>query len=455
MAVSKPITCDGHVVGSITVALAEEGADGASFQSAALEDAPGELSTAPSWRHSGDHAPGDAVPHHDRGPTFRRNVGPGHRQHEHEAQQVAHDRQHSGPDKQPTFRPGLTPRGTAPAAKPTELTTKDIAAAVAGGGGVDRSQIARELSGNEALLRRYATMAYREVNAGASDRALTAQAETAANRALKRGHSLEQALWDTSGHGNSGYYPRITFDRGISDSEFEHFKKEIMPGVLAGSDVVRGMTGNASDAPGNPVRSHQIARGTPYTDEFRKEGGDTYFDEDVGKTLPRLPGKPQGVTRLGAGPRPKGESTFANLPSGIADLAYLTQHGGHSTTNGKRASVGHSMGFDPELAKRLHAAGEAYEKETGAKPQYGEADRDAATQQRYWEDSGHGSRYPAAPPGKSMHQSGKAMDLPDSEFRKWLKDGNMNRFGLHFPVRGDAPHVQADPNFEGHKEANK
>jgi hypothetical protein len=41
------------------------------------------------------------------------------------------------------------------------------------------------------------------------------------------------------------------------------------------------------------------------------------------------------------------------------------------------------------------------------------------------------------------------MDLPDSQFRKWLKEGNMSRFGLHFPVSGDAPHVQADPAFKG------
>ena len=41
------------------------------------------------------------------------------------------------------------------------------------------------------------------------------------------------------------------------------------------------------------------------------------------------------------------------------------------------------------------------------------------------------------------------MDLPDSGFRQWLKNGNMNRFGLHFPVSGDAPHVQADPNYKG------
>ena len=169
-------------------------------------------------------------------------------------------------------------------------------------GGVDRSSVAKELEGNEALIRRYATMTYREVLPGASDRALTAQAETAANRALKRNYSLEQALWGTREHGEHGYYPPSSIEGNLTDAELQHFKTVILPRVLAGSDVVKGMTGNASDAPGNPVRSNQIRRGTPYTDEFRKEGGDTYFDEDVGKTLPRLPVRTPAKTAQGSSP---------------------------------------------------------------------------------------------------------------------------------------------------------
>jgi hypothetical protein len=41
------------------------------------------------------------------------------------------------------------------------------------------------------------------------------------------------------------------------------------------------------------------------------------------------------------------------------------------------------------------------------------------------------------------------MDLPDGAFRQWLNDGNKDRFGLHFPVKNDAPHVQINPAFKG------
>ena len=148
--------------------------------------------------------------------------------------------------------------------------------------------------------------------------------------------------------------------------------------------------------------------------------------------------------RLGAA---EGPSPY--IGANASDLSYLASRGGHSSVNSVSKPVGATMGFDPEFAARLHAAGEAYEKETGGKAQFGEGDRDAATQARYWEDSAHGTRYAAAPPGYSQHQKGKAMDLPDSDFRKWLKSGNQSRFGLHFPVRGDAPHVQSDPSYKG------
>ena len=56
------------------------------------------------------------------------------------------------------------------------------------------------------------------------------------------------------------------------------------------------MTGNASDDPSQGekgmVRTHQIKRGTPYTDALRGEGGDTYFlEHPAARNLPRLPDK--------------------------------------------------------------------------------------------------------------------------------------------------------------------
>jgi hypothetical protein len=128
----------------------------------------------------------------------------------------------------------------------------------------------------------------------ATDRAKQVQLETAFNRAQMRGHSLEQALWDTAHHGQAGYYPQKTFQHGEAFLQshpdwYKNFQENIWNKALAGSDEARGFTGNASAG----VAARQKAKGTPYLD-LRQEGGDQYFLErsnrDVMRDLPRLPG---------------------------------------------------------------------------------------------------------------------------------------------------------------------
>ena len=77
-------------------------------------------------------------------------------------------------------------------------------------------------------------------------------------------------------------------------------------------------------------------------------------------------------------------------------------------------------------------------------PNRGEFSRGEDVQKIYWEDSAHGTKYAAASPGNSRHQGGAAGDLPAGEFRDWLKSGNQDKYGLHFPVKGDEPHVRED-----------
>ena len=135
-----------------------------------------------------------------------------------------------------------------------------------------------------------------------------------------------------------------------------------------------------------------------------------------------------------------------------SNLDYLTEHGGHDTIGGKSVPAGTPGSYkqeDPEFVARLAAAGEAYTKATGQEPKYGELSRDEATQAVYYNRYIHGRGGIAARPGASRHQGGAAGDLPDSGFRQWLKAGHQSEFGLHFPVRGDAPHVQADPDYHG------
>ena len=152
-------------------------------------------------------------------------------------------------------------------------------------------------------------------------------------------------------------------------------------------------------------------------------------------------------------------SAAAAMPQGGSSgnhLDYLAKYGGHASVlrDGKIVSVhpgtaGAYKAPDPEFAARLAAAGQAYERATGKTPKYGEMSRGEDVQSVYYNRYKSGAGGIAAAPGRSQHQKGGAADLPDSGFRQWLYAGNASRFGLHFPVKGDTPHVQADPAFKG------
>jgi hypothetical protein len=147
----------------------------------------------------------------------------------------------------------------------------------------------------------------------------------------------------------------------------------------------------------------------------------------------------------------------AALPTGgNSALDYLAKYGGHGSVlrDGRIVSVhpgekGAYQPVNPELAARLHAAGVAFERETGKTPKFGEFSRGEDVQKVYRDKYEAGTGGIAAKPGHSQHQQGGAGDLPDSDFRKWLYAGNKDRFGLHFPVKGDTPHVQINPAFKG------
>ena len=158
------------------------------------------------------------------------------------------------------------------------------------------------------------------------------------------------------------------------------------------------------------------------------------------------------------GPQPGSEKPSApasNAPASNADdFAFLSERGAHSTVGGVNQPLGTTMGFNPELAARLAAAGRDFEaSHPDVRARYGEGDRDIATQAQYWADSHHGRDYKVAPPGHSLHQGGNAMDIPyrdnKNPFWNWLREGNMDRYGINFPVKGDPPHIQMNPAYKG------
>jgi hypothetical protein len=284
---SAPVMMDGIQIGTVTVGDESEVSPDPLGNNFAFGPAPSPA--AFPQRFASREMPGNDVGGTIRSPhatqphsaPHRRTLGGPHEQHE----------RHLDPHNRTR---------TAESDKPQHMTVGDVKSAVERTpGGVDRSSIAKELAGNEALQRRYAQMVKGEVLGNATNHARIVQAETAANRALIRGHSLERALWDQAHHGDAGYYPQKTFTRDpITDEEFAAFKRDVLPQVLAGSDYAHGFTGNASA----DVAARQKRHGTP-TFDLRAEGGDQYFNEGpFTHPLPRLPGTPQGVTRLPTAP---------------------------------------------------------------------------------------------------------------------------------------------------------
>ena len=310
-----PITVDGKLIGYVSLSWSQEIPLGSGLPpSVGLGATPYSPGAARALSRSGS------------GPAHHRSLGGDHGSHV-----APHPRRTLGGHTGEHHERHLDPHNrTAETEKAPHLTTADVAGAVhgkaeptfpnvtRGNGGVDRSSIAKELEGNEALQRRYAQMVVGEIYYDrASERAKIVQAETAANRALIRGHNLDQALWlhgsgrdnlGGVGHGEAGYYPATTFNRGMTEAQWQDFKQNILPKVLAGSNEAGGFTGNASLG----VAERQKRLGTP-TIDLRGEGGDQYFNEGpFTNPLPRLPagttstgfdagGKPTGVTQLGTG----------------------------------------------------------------------------------------------------------------------------------------------------------
>jgi hypothetical protein len=149
-------------------------------------------------------------------------------------------------------------------------------------GQIDRSRIRSELEQNPALADRLNQMVRGEVGSRATPEVRRIQMETAMNRALARGHSLDQALWDTSMAGSRGYYPRASFTRGGFDKDtFGGDLEAVLSGSNYAGKYGKGLiTGNASA----DVARHQFARGTPGFTVDTGSGPESYFSEGPFRT---------------------------------------------------------------------------------------------------------------------------------------------------------------------------
>jgi hypothetical protein len=135
--------------------------------------------------------------------------------------------------------------------------------------GIDRRQFLDELE-NPAIVKKLADMVKGEVGWSAPHDTKVVQLETPFNRAMARGHSLAQALLSTSEDRIRGYYqggPNGTYSRPVTTAEFEDFKENFLPELVAGSNKSQELLGFIATGNASPPTS---------TDQFRRgmQGGD-------------------------------------------------------------------------------------------------------------------------------------------------------------------------------------
>jgi hypothetical protein len=195
-----------------------------------------------------------------------------------------------------------------------------------------------------------------------------------------------------------------------------------------------------------------------YGGGFNRPPGPGYFppgtvggrQPGVGPAGPPEPQPPQAPTRPmpGEPPAPQGLQQQASLSSpATGDAAsFIQSRGGH--TAGTNAP-----NLNPDFASRLTAAGQAYEKETGQRANFGETGRSHDVQAKYYQEYKRTGRGLAARPGTSRHERGLATDIPHGPFQDWMHR-NAARFGIeglrtsrdpsHFQMSGGArPTAQA------------
>jgi hypothetical protein len=247
--------------------------------------------------------------------------------------------------------------------------------------GIDRRQFLDELK-DPAIVKKLADMVKGEVGWSAPHDTKIVQLETAFNRAMARGHSLAQALLSTSEDRIRGYYqggPNGTYSRPVTTAEFEDFKKNLLPEVLAGSNKSEELlhfvaTGNASP----PTSTEQFRRGTQGGDLPTAVPGhpESYFHEPPfrfpfkrlqGKESITLPGglSSSGATELsGHGEAPEhmdGDTEGNGPPGGKFNVKAGTpispaDHQTITLSNGERVTVNKAvaeqfLGFFNDLIK--------------------------------------------------------------------------------------------------------
>jgi hypothetical protein len=341
MVCRAPIKMDGLVIGTITVGLSEEMPSRpsavplatpllASLGEPGTEPFHGEPMSPPSAQ--GRTSQPQVIPHHIQRrsvPTSGTYGAPAQKQES---------------NKQPTFRPGLTPRGSAEAAKPQHFTIGDVKSAVEGG------KKAGAAGGWWTSERVNHAIDYLKKNAGLPELGARALVARWAGVEAAGGPSEINSIGAT-GIGQWLGSRKIGVVRGDFEGQLAHVVEELKgtgairdPGSERAYQRLRSAT-NEYDA---AIGASMYERAEDYND---RTGVDRYTGKTV-DTMRRMgvstPSPTVGVTRLGSSP--------AIAPSPSVD--HITNP---STPGALRTRSGVDLSVDPRLKEILGAGAAQFE----------------------------------------------------------------------------------------------
>lgn len=139
-----------------------------------------------------------------------------------------------------------------------------------------------------------------------------------------------------------------------------------------------------------------------------------------------------------AGGAPAGGAGTTNLPQGGAGGA------------GAGVSGASLQGLNQDFASRFKAAAAEYKTITGKDIQVTSGFRDSEKQAELYRAYKEGrSKFPAAPPGSSLHEHGRAVDVDLNSANALDRLGLLKKYGLSRPVANDPIHIQGAGGFSG------
>ena len=187
----------------------------------------------------------------------------------------------------------------------------------------------------------------------------------------------------------------------------------------------------------------------PVTKAMEKLAGVTNAVAQVpGAVAPKTLGGPAGGGQQGG-------ATAGGAGGWLRNALGIGGGGGGAAPSGAGLTGKSLDGVNPNLADALGQAAGEYKQITGQTVEVTSALRDSTKQAELYNAYVTGkSKFPAAPPGTSLHERGLAVDVNQATADKLDSMGLLAKYGLSRPVSGDPVHIQGAYANGGYLSAN-